>query len=150
MINITLKIKKKISKNNKKDGFTLIEMIAVIAIIGILSTVLIPKVSGYINEAKKTKVVDQCRKVIMAAESYGLRYTPLLDSITVFEIKTKAGVGKYLDGVTLSNLPDATTLNQCKSIVEGAEFAIVGNNDILDTSTITSVIATPSTDNPQN
>ena len=62
-----------ISIVNKKAGFTLIELIAVIAIIIILSGVLLPKVIGYVQEAKKLKVVDQCRKVVMATESYNLR-----------------------------------------------------------------------------
>lgn len=123
---------KKSIKSNKKSGFTLIELIAVMAIIGILATVLLPQATGYIKEAKKTKIVDQCRKVVMAAESYALKYTPLEDTTTVSQIKAKAGVGKYLEGVTLSNLPDTTTLNNCKSIINGAEFTMLDNSELLD------------------
>ena len=46
-------------------------------------------------------------------------------------MKTKDGVSKYFEGVTLNNLPDRTTLGQCYSIVNGAEFTI-SDNDILD------------------
>lgn len=140
---------KKSIKSNKKSGFTLIELIAVMAIISILATVLLPQATGYIKEAKKTKIVDQCRKVVMAAESYAFKYAPLADTTTVSEIKDKAGVGKYLDGVTLDNLPDATTLKKCKSILDGDEF-IIDDNDILDISKSTPVTSTPSTDKPEN
>ncbi len=39
-------------KNNKRDGFTLMELIFVIVIIGILSVVVTKKYGGIINEAK--------------------------------------------------------------------------------------------------
>ena len=54
--------------NNKKRGFTLIELMAVIAIIAILSAVLIPTISGYINRSKKSVVIDQCKRLYNVIE----------------------------------------------------------------------------------
>lgn len=60
----------------KKKGFTLIELMAVIAIIAILAAVLVPTVTGYINRAKKTAIVTQVRNVVSAVETYNATAEP--------------------------------------------------------------------------
>ncbi|WP_196048841.1 type IV pilin protein [Clostridium saudiense] len=56
---------------NKKKAFTIIELMAVIAIIAILSAVLVPTVSGYINRTKKSNIVVQSRNVLYYILSSG-------------------------------------------------------------------------------
>ncbi|MBP6873329.1 MAG: type II secretion system protein [Clostridia bacterium] len=57
---------KKISKSKK--GFTLVEMVLVIAIICILAAVLVLSVTDYINRAQKaTSVINDNRTQVSAA-----------------------------------------------------------------------------------
>ena len=60
-----------LTKMKKKKGFTLIELMAVIAIIAILAAVLVPTVSGYINRTKKSNIVVQSRNVLYYILSSG-------------------------------------------------------------------------------
>ncbi|KOA20959.1 putative major pilin subunit [Clostridium homopropionicum DSM 5847] len=57
--------------NKKRKGFTLIELILVMSIILVISSLLMPKLNGYSSKAQVLKVVDTGRQIYMAAmESY--------------------------------------------------------------------------------
>ena len=55
-------------KNNK--GFTLVELLAVVTILGVLSLVAIAGVTRLVNKSKKEQRTQQEKTVSMAAESY--------------------------------------------------------------------------------
>ena len=52
-------------KKNKK-GFTIVELVIVIAVIGILAAVLIPTFTGVIANAKKSGAQEEARNAIVA------------------------------------------------------------------------------------
>ena len=47
------------AKNNKRRGFTLVELIVVLVILAILAALLIPALTGYIDKAKKNQVIAE-------------------------------------------------------------------------------------------
>ena len=56
-------------KENKKKGFTLVELIVVLVILAILAALLIPALTGYIDRAKKKSVIAETRQAVMAAQT---------------------------------------------------------------------------------
>ena len=57
-------------KLNNKKGFTLIELMIVIAIIGILAAIAIPNFISYRNKAFCSKAETDAQSVIAALSSY--------------------------------------------------------------------------------
>ncbi len=56
------------ARKNKKKAFTLVEILVVIAVIGILFTVFIPKIDFASDKAKETGVKSDLRSYILSAE----------------------------------------------------------------------------------
>lgn len=56
-------------KENKKKGFTLVELIVVLVILAILAALLIPTLTGYINKAKEKSIIAETRQTVMAAQT---------------------------------------------------------------------------------
>lgn len=141
-------------KNKKKKGFTLIEMVAVVAIIGILAAILVPKITGYMKEAKKTEVLDQARKVSQAFETAvmkekiaaptsttdtaNIKVNAIADKtmLSLLDVASTADATSALDkiqGVTSSGTadPGKVTVRDCINITEGAEFNVDGNGNLI-------------------
>jgi type II secretion system protein G len=62
-----------LQKNNKTRGFTLVEMVVVIAIIGILTTIVVSSISGNKSRARDDKRVGDIKNMQLALEFYYLK-----------------------------------------------------------------------------
>lgn len=52
----------------KQKGFTLVELIVVLAILAVLSAIMVPSLTGYIDKAKNTQLISIARSVYTAAQ----------------------------------------------------------------------------------
>ena len=57
------------AKNNKRRGFTLVELIVVLVILAILAALLVPALTGYIDKAKKNQVIAETQMLTQAAQT---------------------------------------------------------------------------------
>lgn len=87
--------------NKKKKGFTLIELMAVIAIIAILAAVLVPSITGYVTRAKVSAVRSEARTLINAAEIYNstAESSLLSEDSTVTNITGSTGITVKADDI---------------------------------------------------
>lgn len=121
----------------KKKGFTLIELMAVIAIIAILAAVLVPTVTGYINRSKKTAIITQCRSVVTAMETSNITTTDgkelVYDETTVEKAISTDGIFEGNDLLTEKNVDriKAATLAEVKRINDNDDGDIL-NKIVLD------------------
>lgn len=57
-------------KLKNRKGFTLVELIVVIVIVGILAAILIPRLTGFTDKANETQALVWAKEVATAVDSY--------------------------------------------------------------------------------
>lgn len=95
-----LKEEKEMIKNLKKNekGFTLVELVVVIAILALLAALLVPRIMGNVEDAKKSKQIANARTIASEISTYNAL------------VKVNSGgvgaipQGRYHDGTTLTDL----------------------------------------------
>ncbi len=93
-----MSIGKNSEKKDLKRGFTLVEVILVVAIITILSAIAVPQVGKYLNKANRSKVIGAVAELNNASTSWSIDHggdtpTSLQDVLTEQGNIQKLGIG---------------------------------------------------------
>lgn len=124
------------AKNNKRRGFTLVELIVVLVILAILAALLVPALTGYIDKAKKNQVIAETRMLTQAAQTelsslYATDEFQSTKSSRIFTVASADGTyfQDFYGGARLSNLKehysDIINLSEVSSLKNGTgNFAI--------------------------
>lgn len=66
-----------------RGGFTLVELIVVLVILGVLATFAVPALTGYIDSAKEKQAVSEAQACVMTATRQGAQNYALVQNASV-------------------------------------------------------------------
>lgn len=111
-------------------GFTLVELIVVLVILGIMAAILVPSLTGYIDEANERKLVVECRASVAAAQAlYSESYAqngPGLAAFAPIQLFSRAFSEEEALGAgapTRVSIADIQTLAEVPGTVSGIELS---------------------------
>ncbi|MBR3845844.1 MAG: type II secretion system protein [Clostridia bacterium] len=125
----------------KTKGFTLVELLVVIAILAILATVSVVGYTSFIDRAEQSNADTEAHQIETTIESYLIAGQPYelgkVDNVTVYLVVKNDAIGLYTD-------KEGTTA------FAGTLGEVTGNDDFAGLGTVTVVSATSLTYTAEN
>lgn len=112
-------------KKLNKKGFTLVELIVVLVILGILAAILVPALTGYIDKAKQDKLKATTRQVVVAAqtvvsERYGQKGSGFVEGVLLV---TEGAYGNFIQNDTHNKI-DASEICSLAEVLD-SDFTVI-------------------------
>lgn len=122
-----------------RGGFTLVELIVVLVILGVLATFAVPALTGYIDSAKEKQAVSETQACVMTATRQGAQKYALVQNASITGKSDGADALTSWAGTLTNEVPEVT--GGKVALTEGSGQYLLHVNNPPEGSTATTTIA---------
>lgn len=107
----------------RKKGFTLVELLGVIVLLGIIGLIAVPTVNTLIKKSRERAIAVQEKEIINAAKSWSSENTSSLPDDGMIFVKIQDLIdGNYIPGDTIDKINDTKYSTMCVKITADTKY----------------------------